>query len=345
MRLDAMKPAPGSRRAPKRVGRGPGSGLGKTSGKGHKGARARAGFVDKPGFEGGQMPMQRRLPKRGFSNHSRVEYQVVNLRDLERFEAGSVVDAAALARKGLASVRRPIKILAKGKLGRGLTVCANAFSASARQAIEAAGGKIEIVGRHHRRDAGLAHELQKLLEHPLGGWRIEISGRLVGEQHFGIVGDGAGNRHALLFAAGKLCRAMIPALVEAESFELLFGPRLGLVAAQTENELWEHDVLERRELRQKMMELIDEAHFHATHAGLVVVGQLAAIDAFDEHGARVGALEKARDVEQGRLAGARRPKQCDGFTWEEGGCDALQYIDTAIALGISALKPLETKHR
>ena len=145
MRLDAMKPAPGSRRARKRVGRGPGSGLGKTSGKGHKGARARAGFVDKPGFEGGQMPMQRRLPKRGFTNVSRVEYQIVNLRDLGRFDAGSVVDAAALAGKGLVSGRRPIKILAKGKVDRGLTVRANAFSESARQAIEAAGGTTEVV--------------------------------------------------------------------------------------------------------------------------------------------------------------------------------------------------------
>jgi len=145
MRLDAMKPAPGSRRPRKRVGRGPGSGLGKTSGKGHKGARARAGFVDKPGFEGGQMPMQRRLPKRGFSNFTRVEYQVVNLRDLERFDAGSVVDGDALKSKGLVSGRRPIKILAKGKLDRGLTVRANAFSESAKQAIEAAGGKTEIV--------------------------------------------------------------------------------------------------------------------------------------------------------------------------------------------------------
>jgi large subunit ribosomal protein L15 len=149
MRLDAMKPAPGSRRPRKRLGRGPGSGLGKTSGKGHKGARARTGFVDKPGFEGGQMPMQRRLPKRGFTNASRVEYQIVNLRDLERFDAASVVDAEALAGKGLASGRRPIKILAKGKLTRGLTVRAHAFSASARQAIEAAGGKTEVVAYGH----------------------------------------------------------------------------------------------------------------------------------------------------------------------------------------------------
>ena len=145
MRLDSMKPAPGSRQTRKRVGRGPGSGLGKTSGKGHKGARARAGFNDRPGFEGGQMPMQRRLPKRGFTNFTRVEYQVVNVGDLERFDAGSTVDVAALAAVGLAKTRRPLKILAKGKLGRGLTVRANAFSAAARQAIEAAGGKTEVI--------------------------------------------------------------------------------------------------------------------------------------------------------------------------------------------------------
>ena len=145
MRLDAMKPAPGSRQKRKRLGRGPGSGLGKTSGKGHKGARARAGYNDTPGFEGGQMPMQRRLPKRGFANISRVEYQIVNVGDLERFDAGMTVDTEALAKAGLAKRRLPVKILAKGKLGRGLTVRANAFSQAARQAIEAAGGKTEVI--------------------------------------------------------------------------------------------------------------------------------------------------------------------------------------------------------
>jgi large subunit ribosomal protein L15 len=145
MRLDRMKPAPGSRRPARRIGRGPGSGLGKTAGKGHKGARARAGYKDKPGFEGGQMPMQRRLPKRGFHNVSRVDFQVVNIRDLARFDAGMVVDAAALAATGLASGRKPVKILAKGKLERGLTVRANAFSEGARRAIEAAGGTAEVI--------------------------------------------------------------------------------------------------------------------------------------------------------------------------------------------------------
>jgi large subunit ribosomal protein L15 len=145
MQLNRMKPAPGSRKVPRRIGRGPGSGWGKTSGKGHKGARARTGFNQKPGFEGGQMPMQRRLPKRGFHSPNREAYQVVNLRDLARFDAGSVVDVAALAAHGLVSGRSPVKVLAKGKLDRGVTVRANAFSASAKKAIEAAGGTAEVV--------------------------------------------------------------------------------------------------------------------------------------------------------------------------------------------------------
>jgi large subunit ribosomal protein L15 len=145
MRLDRMKPAPGSRRAPRRIGRGTGSGWGKTSGKGHKGARARAGFVDKPYFEGGQMPLARRLPKRGFHNVSRVTYQAVNVRDLGRFDAGSVVDVGALAARGLVNGRRPVKVLAKGKLEHRLTVRANAFSEAAKKAIEAAGGAVEVI--------------------------------------------------------------------------------------------------------------------------------------------------------------------------------------------------------
>ena len=145
MQLDSMKPAPGSRRPRKRRGRGPGSGLGKTAGKGHKGARARSGGKVRPGFEGGQMPMARRLPKRGFHNFSRVDFQVVNLRDLDRFDAGSTVDPEALAARGLAGASRPIKILANGKIERGLRVKANAFSKTARAAIEAAGGSVEVL--------------------------------------------------------------------------------------------------------------------------------------------------------------------------------------------------------
>lgn len=141
MQLDSMKPAPGSRRPRKRLGRGPGSGLGKTSGKGHKGALARSGGTNSPGFEGGQMPLARRLPKHGFKNPSRVPYQVVNLGDLAaRFEAGETVDHEALQARGLAMRALPVKILANGTLEHALSVRADAFSASARAAIEKAGG-------------------------------------------------------------------------------------------------------------------------------------------------------------------------------------------------------------
>jgi len=145
MQLDSMKPAPGSRKPKKRVGRGPGSGLGKTSGSGHKGELARAGQKLMPGFEGGQMPLQRRLPKRGFKNFKRVAYQVVNVSALAGFDAGSTVDADALVKRGLVRKTSPVKILASGKLDRGLTVKAHAFSQAARAAIEAAGGTAEVV--------------------------------------------------------------------------------------------------------------------------------------------------------------------------------------------------------
>ncbi|HYC56948.1 MAG TPA: 50S ribosomal protein L15 [Candidatus Binatia bacterium] len=145
MQLDSMKPAPGSRQKRKRLGRGPGSGLGKTSGKGHKGQGARSGGSVTPGFEGGQMPLARRLPKFGFKNPSRVEYQVINVGLLaQRFDAGSVVDADALREQGLANRAKPIKILGHGKLDRALTVTADAFSASAKEAIEKAGGSAQI---------------------------------------------------------------------------------------------------------------------------------------------------------------------------------------------------------
>ncbi|RMD81826.1 MAG: 50S ribosomal protein L15 [Candidatus Dadabacteria bacterium] len=144
MQLNSMKPAPGSRKKRKRVGRGPGSGHGKTAGRGHKGAGARSGRNVKIGFEGGQMPIARRLPKRGFRNPFRVEYQIVNLCQLDRFEDGAIVDREALEKAGLVKGRRPIKILAKGKLERGLTVRADAFSRAAREAIAAAGGVVEV---------------------------------------------------------------------------------------------------------------------------------------------------------------------------------------------------------
>lgn len=147
MQLDSMKPPRGARRPRKRVGRGPGSGNGKTAGRGHKGAGARSGNSQTPGFEGGQMPMARRIPKRGFNNIHRVEYQVVNLVDLAVFEAGSAVDLELLAASGLTKRRTPVKILGNGSVEGALTVSAHAFSKSAKAAIEAAGGTCNIVER------------------------------------------------------------------------------------------------------------------------------------------------------------------------------------------------------
>ena len=146
MDLSNLHPAPGSRRARKRVGRGPGSGTGKTAGRGHKGRNSRSGAGRTPGYEGGQMPLQRRLPKRGFHNPFRKELQVVNLAALAKFDADSVVDPAALlgarlARKG----RMRIKILGQGSPGKKLTVKAHAFSRTAREAIEAQGGTAEVI--------------------------------------------------------------------------------------------------------------------------------------------------------------------------------------------------------
>lgn len=144
MDLSHLKPAPGSRKKRKRVGRGPGSGLGKTSGRGHKGAGARSGGSVPPGYEGGQMPLSRRLPKRGFHNPFRKEYAIVNLGSLERFDAGATVDADALRERGLVRGRKQkVKILAKGDLSKALTVRADAFSAKARETIVARGGTAE----------------------------------------------------------------------------------------------------------------------------------------------------------------------------------------------------------
>jgi large subunit ribosomal protein L15 len=144
--LSSLHPAPGARSARKRVGRGTGSGLGKTAGRGHKGRKSRSGGNSPPGYEGGQMPLQRRLPKRGFTNPFRKEYEVVNLSSLGRFEAGSVVDPAALSGAGLVGRRaKRIKILGNGALEHALTVKAHAFSESAKAAIEAKGGSVEVV--------------------------------------------------------------------------------------------------------------------------------------------------------------------------------------------------------
>jgi large subunit ribosomal protein L15 len=146
MALHDLKPAPGSVRDRKRVGRGPGSGLGKTSGRGEKGQKSRSGFARKPGFEGGQMPLHRRIPKRGFHNRFRKEYAEVNLGRLERFEAGSIVTPETLVKHGI--VRRSldgVKILAKGDLTKALTVRAHKFSAKAQERITGLGGKAEVL--------------------------------------------------------------------------------------------------------------------------------------------------------------------------------------------------------
>lgn len=144
--LDRLKPAKGATRNRKRIGRGEGSGWGKTCGKGQKGQNSRSGGGVRPGFEGGQMPINRRLPKRGFSNYRfKVEYDVLNVADLSRFEAGSTVDPDALASAGLVRKGRPVKVLGDGELSAKLTVKAHKFSKSAVAKIEAAGGAAETV--------------------------------------------------------------------------------------------------------------------------------------------------------------------------------------------------------
>lgn len=146
MELNSIKPAIGATKNRKRIGRGPGSGHGKTATKGHKGQKARSGGSIKAGFEGGQMPMQRRLPKRGFKPPARIEYSVVNLGQLEIFEPGSCIDLESLLKSGLVSkVLDGIKILATGEVTKPLTVKANKFSVAAKEKIIAAGGTIEEI--------------------------------------------------------------------------------------------------------------------------------------------------------------------------------------------------------
>lgn len=145
MKLHDLRPAEGSRTAPKRLGRGVGSGLGKTSGKGHKGAKARSGGGKGPGFEGGQMPLIRRVPKKGFTNIFKVEYATVNVESLNVFENGSTVDKAVLLEKGLIHKGYAgLKVLGNGNLEKKLTVVADKFSASAKEKIEQQGGKTEV---------------------------------------------------------------------------------------------------------------------------------------------------------------------------------------------------------
>ena len=146
MDLSNLKPAPGSTKTRKRIGRGPGSGTGKQAGKGHKGQNARSGGGVKPGFEGGQMPLQRRVPKRGFTSLNKKVYNLINLRDLETFAAGTVVDLEQYGKSGLVvGIKDGVKILANGELTKPLTVHAHKFSKSAVEKIEAAGGKIEVL--------------------------------------------------------------------------------------------------------------------------------------------------------------------------------------------------------
>lgn len=147
MDLSNLKPAKGAKQNKKRVGRGPGSGNGKTAGRGHKGAQSRSGYSYKRGFEGGQMPLHRRLPKRGFNNIFRIEYAVVNLDQLESsFDAGATVNIDTLREVGLVHGRkRPIKVLGRGELTKALTVHAHKFSGKAAEKLAAAGGKAEAI--------------------------------------------------------------------------------------------------------------------------------------------------------------------------------------------------------
>jgi ribosomal protein L15, bacterial/organelle len=145
MELNSLKPKKGSRHAKKRVGRGPGSGHGKTAGRGEKGQKSRSGFSRMLGFEGGQMPLHRRLPKRGFTNIFKEEFDVLNLAALDRFDTGSTVDANALRQAGLVNGRKKVKILGSGEISKKLTVHADKFSKTARAKIEAAGGTCQEI--------------------------------------------------------------------------------------------------------------------------------------------------------------------------------------------------------
>lgn len=146
MKLHELSPAEGSKREVKRIGRGHGSGQGKTAGKGHKGQKARAGRGMRPGFEGGQMPLQRRVPKRGFNNIFAKQIVAINVAALNHFENGAVVDEEAIINAGITKKRCDgIKILGNGELKKSLTVKVTAFSKSAKQKIESAGGKVEVI--------------------------------------------------------------------------------------------------------------------------------------------------------------------------------------------------------
>jgi len=147
LKLHELRPAENSRKAPKRLGRGPGSGTGKTSGKGHKGQKARSGGGVRPGFEGGQMPLFRRIPKRGFTNIFAKEYAIVNVCDLNQFEDGTVITAELLKEQGVISkINDGLKVLGNGNLDKKLEVKAAKVSKAAQLKIEEAGGKVEVAG-------------------------------------------------------------------------------------------------------------------------------------------------------------------------------------------------------
>lgn len=146
MNLSQLHPPPGQKHKPKRVGRGPGSGLGKTAGRGEKGQKSRSGYSRKRGFEGGQMPLVRRVPKRGFHNPFRKEYAIVNLDRLDKLE-GDEFSPETLQKQGVVkNLHAGLKILGNGEISRAVTVTAHRFTKSAREKIEAAGGKVEVIG-------------------------------------------------------------------------------------------------------------------------------------------------------------------------------------------------------
>jgi large subunit ribosomal protein L15 len=146
MKLHELSPAKGSRKAPKRLGRGVASGTGKTAGRGTKGYNSRSGGGTRPGYEGGQMPLHRRLPKRGFTNIFKKNIAVINIRDLAKFDKGSVVDTEALIQAGLVKGQRDgVKLLGQGEIKYSLDIRVNLISKNAREKIEAAGGKVEVI--------------------------------------------------------------------------------------------------------------------------------------------------------------------------------------------------------
>jgi large subunit ribosomal protein L15 len=146
MSLSNLRPPKGAKHAKKRIGRGQGSGNGKTAGRGHKGAKSRSGFTHKRGFEGGQMPLHRRVPKRGFHNPFREEFEVVNLDTLaDRFDTGIDITPELMRERGLVNRKGRVKVLARGDVGKALTVHAHKFSGKAAEKITAAGGKAEVL--------------------------------------------------------------------------------------------------------------------------------------------------------------------------------------------------------